>query len=367
MQRALPWRPFLPGMTGARSPGWSGGDNDLPDADLYGITGLPPDHIYSAPKIQWLRENYPSAFSRGRAWLCLADWITYRLTGQITTSYSLASRTMLFDLRSRSWSKTLLDLAGLPEALLPPALPSGEIAGRVSKEAAQVDRAASRHPGGDWRPRPHLCCHCSRSGHHRAGARLGRYSGSHLVTLEKPVLGAEMAASGLCCGCHSVQGRYYLLGGLMGGGVLAWANRVLSEEASPQTINQLMEAAAGSPKGANGIWFLPYLDGSGPPDCDPRAWGAWLGLRLKHSRADLVRAVVEGVSYSIRLLLEDILSSSGITGGRDSLRGRRHAQPFLAADESQRGGHAHRYAAGHRRDRSGSSLVSRARRGSLSR
>jgi xylulokinase len=300
----------------------------LPDADLYGITGLPADHIYSAPKIQWLRENYPSAFSRGRAWLCLADWITYRLTGQIATSYSLASRTMLFDLRRRAWSKTLLDLAGLPEALLPPALPSGEIAGRVSKEAAQATGLPAGVPvviGGH----DHICAAIA------AGAvttdRVLDSAGTAeaiLVTLEKPVLGAEMAASGLCCGCHSVQGRYYLLGGLMGGGVLAWTNRVLSGEASPQTINQLMEAAAGSPKGANGIWFLPYLDGSGPPDCDPRAWGAWLGLRLKHSRADLVRAVVEGVSYSIRFLLEDILSSSGITGGEIRCVGGGTRNPF---------------------------------------
>jgi sugar (pentulose or hexulose) kinase len=149
-----------------------------------------------------------------------------------------------------------------------------------------------------------------------------------LVTLEQPVLGAEMVASGLCCGCHSVKGRYYLLGGLIGGGVLAWANRVMSDEASPQTINQLMEVAAVSPKGANGVSFLPYLNGSGPPDYDPRAWGAWLGLRLTHSRADLARAMVEGVSYSIRLLLEDILSSSGLTPGEIRCVGGGTRNPF---------------------------------------
>jgi xylulokinase len=101
----------------------------------------------------------------------------------------------------------------------------------------------------------------------------------------------------------------------MAGGVMAWVSRILTGEDTPAAIGKLMEEAKGSPRGANGAWFLPYLDGSGPPDRDPRSWGAWLGLRLQHSRGDLARAAVEGVSYSIRYLMENILSNANLKGG----------------------------------------------------
>jgi xylulokinase len=285
------------------------------DDDLYRITGLPLDHIYSACKIQWLRENYPAAFSRGRTWLSLADWITFRLTGQLSTSYSQASRSMLFDLRSRTWSKDLLKIMDLQQSILPPPMPSGEIVGRVNHTAAQETGLPPGTPvatGGH----DHICAALA------AGAvtseRILDSAGTAeaiLVTLDAPVFRPEIAATGLCCGCHTVRDRYYLLGGFIAGGALAWVSRILAGEDTPAAISNLMEQAASSPLGANGAWFLPYLDGSGPPERDPRAWGAWLGLRLHHSRGDLARAAVEGVSYAIRFLLENILKTAVVEGG----------------------------------------------------
>jgi xylulokinase len=136
-----------------------------------------------------------------------------------------------------------------------------------------------------------------------------------MVTLDSPLSGDKMAASGICCGCHSAQDRYYMLGGLIAGGVLAWVSRILMGDESSEAINRLMVEAAASPPGAHGVCFLPYLDGSGPPDRDPTAWGAWLGLSLKHTRGDIARAAVEGISYGIRYLLETAQGYSGVTVG----------------------------------------------------
>ena len=287
----------------------------ITEDDLYRITGLPLDYIYSACKIQWLRENYPSAFSRGRSWLSLADWITFRLTGQLSTSYSQASRSMLFDLRLHAWSQDLLEYAGIPPSIMPAPMPSSEIAGKVVAEASRATGLLPGTPvaiGGH----DHICAALA------AGAvtseRILDSAGTAeaiMVTLDAPVYRPEIAATGLCCGCHTVRDRYYLLGGLMAGGVLAWVSRILTGEDAPATINRLMEEAAGSPRGANGAWFLPYLDGSGPPERDPGAWGAWLGLRLYHSRGDLARAAVEGVSYAIRYLMENSQHTAGLNGG----------------------------------------------------
>jgi xylulokinase len=299
-----------------RTAGWTSWWRErLTETEIYDITGLPLDYLYSANKILWLRENAPQAFAQGQTYLCVADWITYCLTGQLTTSYSMASRTMLFDIRQRGWSDTLLRLADLAPDLMPPALPSGQLAGTVSRLAERVTGLRAGVPvfiGGH----DHICAAIA-AGAIEPSIVLDSAGTAEalMVTLETPLSGQAMATSGLCCGCHTVRGRYYLLGGLMGGGVLAWVSRLLAGDDSPQALDRLMEEAAGSPPGANGVQFLPYLDGSGPPDCDPTAWGAWLGLSLKHTRPDIIRAAVEGLSFGIRSLLEVAQTWTNISVG----------------------------------------------------
>ncbi len=297
-----------------RTQSWTGWWRErLTEAEIYDITGLPLDYLYSVNKILWLRENAPQAFSRAHAYLCVADWIIYRLTGQFTTSYSMASRTMLFDIHQRGWSETMLRLSNLAPDLMPSAFPSGTLAGRVSRLAERATGLQAGVPvfiGGH----DHICAAVA-AGAIEPGIVLNSAGTVEalMVTLETPVTGEVMAASGLCCGCHTVRDRYYLLGGLMGGGVLAWVSRLLAGDDSPQAINRLMEEAASSPPGANSVRFLPYLDGSGPPDRVPTAWGAWLGISLKHNRSDMIRSAVEGISYGIRYLLEIAQTWTGIS------------------------------------------------------
>ena len=282
----------------------------ISDQQVYEITGLPPDYIYSAHKLLWHRSQDPVNFRKGRAWLCLADWVTFRLTGEFTTTYSLASRTMLFDQRSLVWNEDLLGLAGLPASLFPKTFPSGTLIGRVTRTASGETGLPEGLPvvsGGH----DHICAALA------AGAitpeiildSAGTVE-ALMVTLVAPSLRGEMASSGLGCGSHSARGKYYLIGGIMGGGVLAWVSRLLAGDDSPETIGSLMSEAMTVPAGAKGARFIPYLEGNGPPLRDARAWGAWLGLRLQHTRRDLVRACVEGLSLGIRYLLECLQSSS---------------------------------------------------------
>lgn len=126
-----------------------------------------------------------------------------------------------------------------------------------------------------------------------------------------PISRAEMARSGLCCGCHTVKDSYYLLGGVMSGGVIDWVCRMLFGDYSLESLELFIEEASQTPIGAHGAWFYPYMDGSGPPNRDPNTWGSWLGLRLHHKRGDLLRAVLEGLSYSSRSLLEMIEERAG--------------------------------------------------------
>jgi xylulokinase len=221
---------------------------------------------------------------------------------------------MLFDLRKRGWSVELCRLADLPPSLFPAALPSASAAGTLTAEAANVTGLPAGLPvviGGH----DHICAALA-AGAVQPGIVLDSAGTAEvlLVTLDQPALAGSMASSGLCCGCHTARDRYYLMAGVHGGGTLGWVSRVLAGDDSPSAIASLMEEAAASPLGANGVRFVPYLSTSGPPERDPNSWGAWLGLHLQHTRADLARAVVEGVSFAIRYLLE-VLVTGDQAGG----------------------------------------------------
>jgi xylulokinase len=129
-------------------------------------------------------------------------------------------------------------------------------------------------------------------------------SEAFMATLTHSIAGAVTALPGFGCGCHTAPGRFYLLGGLMGGGVVNWLSETFAGDASLASVTGLMRAAADAPAGANGVRFVPYLRGSGPPKRDPNSTGAWLGLRLAHTRGDMMRAAMEGLSFGFRRIVE---------------------------------------------------------------
>jgi xylulokinase len=273
--------------------------------DLYRITGVTCNYVFSANKLLWSHEHMPALFACARSWLCLSDWIAFCLSGHRAMSFSLASRTMLFDLRARAWSEDLLRLTNLPRALLPPLLPGGQVLGGLTPQAARDTGLRAGTPvivGGH----DHTCAALA-AGVVSPGTLLNS-SGTMdvlLVALDAPILDYA-TTGGISCGCHSARERYYLTGGVPSGAVVDWLSRLFAGDDSPDRVIQLMRDAVTSPVGAQGVWFAPYLDGTGSVGRDPDAWGAWFGLRLRHTRADLVRAAMEGISFSIRHLLKAI-------------------------------------------------------------
>ncbi len=105
---------------------------------VYEVTGFPPQYIASVNKVMWIREHEPARFARARRWLCMADYVAFRLSGEQAMDFSLACRTMAFDIRRRAWSGELLSLAGIDPALFPLAVPSGTALGRLRAEVAEA-------------------------------------------------------------------------------------------------------------------------------------------------------------------------------------------------------------------------------------
>ena len=284
-------------------------------AELYQITGLPAHPMYTLPKIAWLRKNQPAVFERAARFVCLEDYILHRLQVEPAISSSLASRTLGFDIRKNKWADSLLEFGGISSEQLSRVEPSGTSLGVASRSIASE---LGFPPELLW---------CS-GGHDQACATIG--SGATAagdmadgtgtfeclsVPLEKPLLTETSLVANLPCERHAVPGRFLTLGYGPGGIVLKWVrdicNRHLMEptRAAGRSAYDLMLQDV--PGGPTGLFFFPYLLGTGTPWMDSKARTAILGLTSATTNGQLTKAALEGVTYEMCWNLE-ILATVGI-------------------------------------------------------
>ncbi|MCX5673619.1 MAG: xylulokinase [Planctomycetota bacterium] len=271
---------------------------------------------FTAPKILWVRKHEPRVYERAARILLPKDYVRYRLTGEFATEVSDASGTLLLDVKRRQWSKELLGLLGIDEALLPRVYESPEVSGRLTAAAAEatglVAGTAVVGGGGDQ------AAGAVGNGIVRRGvisATLGT-SGvvfAHADTVETDPLGRVHTF------CHAVPGKWHIMGVVLAaGGSLQWFRNVLAQDlvaaARKKKVDpyELITASAAKvPPGSHGLYFLPYLTGERTPHADPSARAAWVGLSNMHTRAEMARAVMEGATYAMRDCLE-IIQGMGV-------------------------------------------------------
>jgi xylulokinase len=263
-------------------------------------TGLRPSFKFGLAKLLWLREHDPEAH-HGAVWLSVADYIAFRLTGQMATDYSLAARTYAFRVDTRSWDEEWIRFWGFEPAMFPLALPSGQATGGVRVEAAAATGLRRGTPvaiaGHD-----HLCAAVAAGAHHSGVVfdSMGTAE-SMLGTLPRDHLGEAEFSSGLSFGRHVAGDSYFWLGGLASsGGSIEWLRRQLGEP--PLTYDQLQVLLAQAADEATGILYFPYLSGSGTPWTDPTVQAGFIGLRASHGRPELLKAVLEGTAYEIEAI-----------------------------------------------------------------
>jgi xylulokinase len=284
---------------------------------LIGMVANPALAGFTAPKILWLRNHEPKNFARTVKVLLPKDEIRRRLTGENATEVSDASGMLLLDVVRRRWSTELLAKLELDQSLLARCHESEEVTGRLTREAAKTlglttdcmvvggagDCAAGAVGNGIVRPG-------------LLSTSIGT-SGVVFVHSERPQVDPE---GRLHTFCHAVRGKWHMMGvTLAAGGSLQWFRnavcQTLMHVGKRQKIDPyevLTEEAAVAPPGAEGLFFLPYLAGERTPHADANARGAFVGLTLMHSRGHLVRAILEGVTYSLRDCLE-IIEEQGVT------------------------------------------------------
>lgn len=271
---------------------------------------------FQAPKIIWLRQHEPESYARLRTCLLPKDYIRYRLTGEFHTEVSDASGTSLFNVRERRWSTTLLDKLELPLAMFPEAHESWVPSARLSAEGAEATGLRAGTPvvggGGDQ------AAGAVGNGIVRTGVVSSTVGTSGVVFsfLDEPLVDPGLRTHTFC---HAVPGKWHVMGVVMSaGGSLRWIRDALCAQEKDIAANlgqdpyEVMCAeAAAAPPGCEGLVFLPYLTGERTPYPDPNARGVFFGLHLRHSRAHLIRSVLEGVAFAVRDSFE-ILEAMGV-------------------------------------------------------
>jgi xylulokinase len=254
---------------------------------------------FTLPKILWLRENEPEIWGRVKTILLPKDYVRFCLSNDLASDVTDASGTLLFDVKKRDWSDAMLEAFEIEKSLLPKVYESVEITGTISEQGAREtgllngtpliagagDNAAGAVGMGIFAPGA-------------ASATIGT-SGVIFVVTDKPTLDFKGRTHTMC---HAVPNRWQMTGVTQGAGLsLKWFRENFG---CGENYDELVNAAAEIPAGADGAIWIPYLMGERTPHLDPHARAAFVGLTANHTKAHLVRAVLEGVAFSLRDSLE---------------------------------------------------------------
>ncbi|MPY78037.1 MAG: carbohydrate kinase [Actinophytocola sp.] len=280
----------------------------LGSAEVHELSGKPPSTTPSLYKLAWVAEHEPEVIDRTALVLDVHGYLVRRLTGARATSWACADPLSLLDMRTFSWSPRLLAMAGLAEEQLPVLTAPGTVIGRVSKDAAEATGLPTDLPvvagAGDGQ--------CAGLGaavldqHHAylnlgTGLTLGTHAADYVHsrafrTLASPIAGA------------------YTIEALLSSGVLsiAWVRDLLAaSDGTPMPEDEFSALATSAAPGADGLLYLPYLTSAESPHWDAAARGCFIGMTDSHSRAEICRAVLEGLAYEERLTLELLEDATG--------------------------------------------------------
>ena len=289
-------------------------------ARLIELTCNPALPNFTLTKLLWVKEHEPEIFARIAHVMCPKDYVRYRLTGSYAIDVHEASGTLLLDVTHRKWSSAVARIAGIDEDWLPPLYESPEMCAEIAASAAESIGLAAGTPV------------VAGAGDQGAGAvgmgilQPGSVSatiGTSGVVFAATALPTKDPLGRLHTFCHAVPGRWHVMGVTQAAGLsLRWFRDTFAPGVS---YDALSEAAAKIPPGSEGLLWAPYLLGERTPHLDSHATAAFVGITVSHTAAHLIRAVLEGVAYSLRdtltLFAELDIPVRGIRLGGGGTRG----------------------------------------------
>jgi xylulokinase len=259
------------------------------------ITGNVALTGFTAPKILWVKENEPEIYAKAAHVLLPKDFVRYKLTGDFAMDKADGSGTVLFDLKERDWSDEVLSALGILRSWMPPVYEGPQITGYLTPAAAVATGLKAGTPvmaGGGDQAAQAVGVGAVKPG--IIGLTVGT-SGVVFATTPSALIEPEGRLHSFC---HAVPGMWHFMGVMLSAaGSLQWFRDTL---APGMSFDDLLKEADSVPAGSEGLQFLPYLSGERTPHPDPLARGAFIGLTLRHGRAHMTRAVLEGVAFGLK-------------------------------------------------------------------
>jgi gluconokinase len=292
---------------------------------IYRRTGTPIHAMSPLVKLIWLRNEHPEIFEQATKFISVKEYIFYRLFEQYLVDYSIASATGLMNLKELEWDQEALETAGITKHHLSQLVPTTHIVEKISESSAL-----------EWRIPVDTPIVMGASDGVLANLSVGAISpGSVTVTVGtsgavRAVVEHPWTDPQERLFCYALTENHWVIGGAVnnGGIVFRWIRDQLgeSEIVTPKELDQdpyelLTNLAQSVPPGADGLVFHPYLVGERAPIWDANARGSFVGLTLRHTKAHIIRAVLEGITYNLNLVLQALEDRIGkpkeiqVTGG----------------------------------------------------
>ncbi|MFC6316111.1 xylulokinase [Lapidilactobacillus achengensis] len=269
------------------------------------ITRNRPLEGFTLPKILWVKENEPEIFAQAATFVLPKDYVRYRMTGQLNMELSDAAGTVLLDIAKKEWSREICAAFGLPLSLCPPLVEATTNVGTITAEFAQASGLCSQTAvfggGAD------NACGAIGAGILHPDQAMCSIGTSGVILTYEPDTTTDYHGQ-LHFFNHAVPNSFYSMGVTLAAGYsLSWFKQTFAPDAS---FNDFVGSAATSTIGAHGLLFAPYIVGERTPYADAKIRGSFIGIDGKQERSDFVRAVLEGIVFSFKDIL-DIYAANG--------------------------------------------------------
>ena len=272
---------------------------------LIRLTCNPPLTNFTVTKFLWVRETEPQAWARVAHVMLPKDYVRFRLTGERAIDMADASGTLLLDVANRKWSAEVLAKTGIDPKLLPALFESPQVCGKVSAAGAEATGLMAGTPvvaGAGDQAAGAVGMGVARAG--AVSATIGT-SGVVFASTDRPAMDPQ---GRLHTFCHAIPGRWHVMGVTQAAGLsLRWyrdqfgaASPGVQKKDGRDPYDVFAEEAAAAPAGSEGAFWAPYLMGERTPHLDPNARAALVGLTASHTRAHVIRAILEGVAFSLK-------------------------------------------------------------------
>lgn len=275
--------------------------------ELFRTTGLLPSFKCPLIRLEWLKTHQSEVYEQAWKWLHVPDYIVWRLTGETGTDFSLASRTLAFDIHRGVWCEWIVSTADINGDLFPRVVAGTTAVGEVTADAADRTGVPKGIPvivGGH----DHVCGAAGVGALQEGAVVDSMGTAESMIAVRDRLLLSQMKKEGYGYGRHVIPGKQYILGGFSGSGASVewWMDRLGAPSGSTR-YDWLLRLLEKAPSGPSGLLYLPYLRGSAPPNKDREARAVLAGITENLDPATWMKGIIEGLACEFRRTLDDMV------------------------------------------------------------